>query len=573
MNLNKHLFFNPTLNKFIFQFRYDANMVNQIKAAFDYRVRNYNPQSKSWEVEKKAALHVLDFAKAQGFDIANSAKSILSEYERKTLLEIPELPDLKINIPLRMDPFPYQAKGMAFNILHRRVLVGDVQGLGKTVQAIGSVVGLELYPTLIISPAHLKLNWKQEFEMWSNWNAVVMNKDIAARPGQYLESGHVKAVIVNYESLMKYFVKEQLRSEAGKVMDVELNGLITYFKGLVVDEIHESNNPNSQRYKVIDKLSASEKLEIILLLSGTPIKNKLTELMHELQLLKVLDDFGGERGFRRKYLSIDKNDSLEYMAAMNDLQSRLRAKYYYRREKHEVLKELPDKFRQVIKVPITNRPEYDAVKADLKKYLEKVKGKSTAEIDQSMRAEMLVLMMTLLQVSARGKIQAVSEFIKSTIDQEEKILLFAHHKEVIETLSSKFHEPLKIIGGMTPEAKDNTVKAFQNDESKMLILISMKAGATGITLTAASNVAFIELPWTPDKIEQCEDRTHRIGQKSTVNSYIFIGENTLDERVYQVLVEKLNISKNALGVNDKTQTSVFTEGDMFHQLLMEVEKS
>jgi SWI/SNF-related matrix-associated actin-dependent regulator of chromatin subfamily A-like protein 1 len=573
----KNIFFEPTSKKFVVSFSYNAALVNSLKAEIDFKFRKYDIQKKEWYVTLDGKESLERWARANGFNIASSAmQHFTANNASLRSFEIPDMPGLKIEIPLKMDPFPYQKVGMAYNIQNRGVMVGDVPGLGKTAQAIGSVTGLDLFPVLIICPNHLKINWREEWEMWTNKRAVLMTDRLATHPTHYFDSGLVHAVIVNYESLPKYFAKDMKRSEESKkVVEVELNGLEKHFKAIIWDESHECCNPKTIRYKISDKISKSDNLEMRLALTGTPIKNKLSELMYQLRLVDALKHFGGQKGFAQRYVGYERGKFgvKENPQNIEELQYMLRKHCYYRREKHEVLKDLPDKFRQVIKVEITNRAEYEHAEKNFVNYLTEMKKKTPEEIEKSLRAEIMVQMMHLIMISAKGKIQAASAFIKDMNVQEEKIVMFFHHREIHAALEAEFPNSVSIVGGMNIDDKDRSVKSFQNDAGTMNIFCSMMAAATGITLTASSKPCFIELPWTPDKIEQCEDRTHRIGQKDSVNAYYFVGEKTIDEKMYQIISQKRELAKKVTGADDRVETSVMGASDLFSDLIASFTKS
>jgi SWI/SNF-related matrix-associated actin-dependent regulator 1 of chromatin subfamily A len=568
----RNIFFDTSKNKFIVKFSYDAKLVDSIKASIDYKQRRYDIERKEWHVNKEAHKELHEWGELNGFNIAGTALQHMKDVvnAKVAAFEIPDMPEGNINIPLKVEPYLYQKQGIAYNLTHDNVLIGDPPGVGKTIQAIATILGADVFPCLVICPNHLKLNWKQEVENLTTKKAVLINEKVLKHASQYFDSGYIQFGIINYESLPKYFAHEMKRSEVtNKVTNVELNGFEKQFRSVIWDEVHECNNTKTQRYKISIAISKSPLIKKRLALSGTPIKNKLSELMNELRLIDALGTFGGTKGFAARYVGFEKTKfgSKERPQNLEELQYLLRKNCYYRREKHEVLKQLPDKLRQIIKVDIDNRREYEEALHNFKQFLEEKKRLNPDEIEKSMRAEILVQMMYLIQISARGKMKAIKDFIEDMNSQGEKVVTFCHHKEVRESFMEKFPEAVQIAGGMTIEEKDKSVKSFQNDESVMNIIVSMKAGSTGITLTAASKVVSIELPWTPDILEQCEDRCHRIGAKDTVNAYYFLGENTIDEKMYEIINKKRMLSKSALGTNEKVETMVHGSNDIFSELL------
>ena len=134
-------------------------------------------------------------------------------------------------------------------------------------------------------------------------------------------------------------------------------------------------------------------------------------------------------------------------------------------------------------------------------------------------------------------------YIKDFIEENGKLVIFAHHKEFVEILMRELKEytPVKIVGGMEIEDKQSSIDAFQNSVNCKVIICSLKAAGVGITLTAGSYVAFLELGWTPGEHDQAEDRLHRIGQKDNVTCFYFLVENTIEGTIYNLIQDKRKI--------------------------------
>jgi SWI/SNF-related matrix-associated actin-dependent regulator 1 of chromatin subfamily A len=155
-------------------------------------------------------------------------------------------------------------------------------------------------------------------------------------------------------------------------------------------------------------------------------------------------------------------------------------------------------------------------------------------------AEELMRIGALKQIAARGKVKAVREWVQSFLETDEKLVLFAHHKEVIEALREAFPEAAVLRGSDSTRARQDAVDRFQNNPECRLFIASLMAGGVGITLTAASHVAFIEYPWRPADLLQGEDRIHRIGQEAeSVNVWHFVAERTVDEDIIELLNSKM----------------------------------
>ena len=164
----------------------------------------------------------------------------------------------------------------------------------------------------------------------------------------------------------------------------------------------------------------------------------------------------------------------------------------------------------------------------------------------------------LKQIAAKGKLKAVSDFIHNIIDGErgEKFVLFAYLKDVVETLKEEFPDAVTVTGSDTTDQKQEAVDRFQNNPECKLIILNYKSGGTGLTLTASSRVGFIEFPWTYSDCEQAEDRCHRNGQKNAVNCYYFIGDETIDRYMYDVVKSKKDMANEVTGTTTQIAESV-----------------
>lgn len=452
---------------------------------------------------------------------------------------------------MRLTPYDYQLQGVRYALEKKRCIFGDQPGLGKTLQAICTLVKAhresetygETFPALVVCPAALKINWQREFEKFAGIEAVILcdkNRDNWHRSG-------AKVFITNYESLKKFFVKTTGKGLRVTMRSIKFDERIGLFKSVILDESHKCKSPSTQQSKFAQGICKGK--EWILALTGTPVVNNNTDLIQQLKILGRLDDdFGGYYRFMERYCAGFKMSS-----HLKELNYRLRKCGFFRREKSAVLTQLPDKMRQYILCPLTNRDEYNDAQADLVSYLMKYRDATDQEITTALRGEMMVKLSILKEISARGKIKAVSDFIHSVVDGGEKLIMFAYLKEVVTALKEQFPGAVTVTGSDTTAQKQQAVDRFQNDPDCRLIILNYKSGGTGLTLTAASRVGFIEFPWTYSDCEQAEDRAHRNGQKNAVNCYYFLGDKTVDEYMYKVIQGKKKIADTVTGT--KTQVA------------------
>lgn len=526
-------------------FDYNQSILNDIKLIPG---RQFNYQDKSWFVPMSSRSFINQLAKTHRFQIGDkpAPKPI-------TNMRIPEMPILEQDIPLKRQLFGYQRQGVAYNLIHKKTILGDAPGLGKTAQAIATVIAAQAFPCLVICPSSLKINWEREFEMWGNHKATILSDSIKDTWDMLFQMRYADIFIVNYESLKKYFVAEinQPIGENGKKVPLRLNHIkfkskIKLFKSVVCDESHRVKDVKTQTTKFVKGITVGK--DYVYLLTGTPVVNKPDDLLSQIGILDRMNDFGGYQNFKANYC--DNNDRFQ------ELNYLLKKNCFYRREKADVLKELPPKMRQIVLCDITTRKEYNDALSDLEDYLKRYRQASDAQIQKSMKGEIMVRIGILKNISARGKIKDAIEYISDVIDSGEKLILFTHLREVQDMIMKSFPAAVSILGDDDTATRQKNVDRFQTDPKVQLIVCSIKAAGVGITLTASSRVAFLELPWHPADCEQCEDRAHRIGQLDSVSCVYLLGKDTIDEHIYDIIDKKRSVSNAITGARDDVEMSI-----------------
>ena len=161
-----------------------------------------------------------------------------------------------------------------------------------------------------------------------------------------------------------------------------------------------------------------------------------------------------------------------------------------------------------------------------------------AKVAAALRAEQLARLNYLRRLAARGKLRAAIAWIEDFVASGEPLVVFAHHREVQQALIERFPDAAHVLGVDDLEARAAAVDDFQRPDGPLLVVCSMEAASQGITLVRASNVAFVELDWTPARHDQAEDRCHRIGQQDAVTAYYLLAAETIDEQMANVLRRK-----------------------------------
>jgi len=261
-----------------------------------------------------------------------------------------------------------------------------------------------------------------------------------------------------------------------------------------------------------------------------------------------LNKFGGSKGYKMRYCEGGYGAS-----NLKELNFLLNKHCFFRREKKDVAKDLPEKQRQTILCDITTRTEYQKAKNEFVKYLEE-KGWDDKEIAKKLRGEIMVKMGELKRISALGKLAEVKEFVNEVLDSGEKLIVFCSLHAIVDAMLKEFPDAVTVTGRDSMEQKQRNIDAFQRNPDVKLIVCNIKAAGVGITLTASSRVAFIEYPWTYADCVQCEDRAHRIGQQNNVMCTYFLGQNTIDEKMFEMIKAKATTANTITGATDEMHT-------------------
>jgi SWI/SNF-related matrix-associated actin-dependent regulator of chromatin subfamily A-like protein 1 len=423
------------------------------------------------------------------------------------------------DLPLGGELHPFQRAGVRYALERRRTFIADEQGLGKTVQALATLEADGAFPAVVVCPASMKLTWERESRHWLPHRSVAV---LGGRTGSAWENGAQSAeiVVLNYDIL-------EAHAE-------QLIGLDP--RALVLDESHYVKNPGARRTKVA--LELSEQLPdgaLRLALTGTPILNRAEELVAQLRVLGRLREFGSGARLTRRFRSAGSDDRLHW---------NLRAHCYVRRTKQQVLPQLPAKRHDTVPVLLSNERDYRLAERDVIAWLQTLPldlRSIDAKVAAALRAEQLVRLNHLRQLAVNGKLPTALAWIADFLASGEPLVVFAEHVAVQKAVLERFPGSVHILGSDSAQARQDAVDAFQREDGPQLIMCAMKAASQGITLTRASNVAFLELDWTPARHDQAEDRLHRIGQDSAVTAWYLLAPDTIDETMAELLERKRSL--------------------------------
>lgn len=535
---------------FFLEFPYTPEVVEKVREIPSAR---YIAPSRVWTVRLSDSVELLE-AIRNFPDVQADEKSVELFTEAELAIEAIQASkahDAEIEIDgLTGQLLPFQRAGVAYALRAKRTFIADEMGLGKTVQAIATLQASEAFPALIVAPAALKMNWEREVKKW------IPNRTVEILTGTTPRTTTADVMVINYDILHAW-------AES-----------FTELKGLVFDESHYIKNATTRRAKAAIELSDRiAEGGTVLCLSGTPVLNNATELIPQLRVLDRLKDFGGVKAFKRRY---------GYGGNLTELNRKLRSTCYVRRRKSEVLTELPAKRWSdiVVEGDSATMKEYRHAEENLISYLA---GKAheyaiesgatdiearNAAWEAQMRAaaaEHLVAITNLKKIAARAKMEAAEEWITDFLESGKKLVTFGWHRATVDMVAEKFANGLKVQGGMDDAQRQSCVDSFQTDESQKVISCSIKAAGVGLTLTAASDVLFLEQGWTPADMEQAADRCHRIGQTDSVTAWNLLCADTIDEYIAELIANKRALVDAATeGGSDQEQASVL--GDLLVRL-------
>ncbi len=476
-----------------------------------------------------------------GFSLDDKLENMLSDYNVAEVYN--SLPEIEVP-GIKRKLFSFQQKGVAYMDLRKgRSLLADEMGLGKTIQALAYLqLHPEVRPAIIVCPASLKMNWKRETRRWLSPIPII--RIIEGRK-IYVIDKHVNIIIINYDILQSWV--KSLKKLKPKI--------------IITDECHLYKNKKALRTKAVQLLAKD--VQKFIAISGTPIVSRPIEIYNAVSIINP-NLFPSYWGFAKRYCDAKYTGfGWDFKGAthMEELHSILSESIMIRRTKKEVLKDLPEKIRSFVPMEMDNWDEYMSAKHDFINFVGKTKGQEAA--DRISNAEQLSQIEALKQIAVRGKLKQAIAWIKNFLESGDKLVIFAVHKFVIQILMDAFPNiAVKIDGSVqntirNPE-RDKNVRDFQSKPNIKLIVGNIQAMGVGFTLTAASHVVFLELPWTPGELSQAIDRLHRIGQRRLVNIWFLLANDTIEEDIARLLDKKLEVVNKILDGVDVEEESMLS---------------
>jgi len=499
----------------------------------------WDPDWKCWHTEK-----IENAEKLQRF-AGNSTNDILTQKIAELNMNVGKSSALSstidIPVPDGLKYLPFQKAGIEYCQNKKSVLLADEMGLGKTIQTIGVInLNPKINNVIVVCPASLKINWRRELEKW-----LVRPYSISVLDTKN-KNTDADIIICNYEMLSKF--KDVLDSK---------------WDLLIVDECHYIKNYKTKRSQSVQQIAGNSTDRIFI--TGTPIVNRPSELY------SIISTLGFRMGFwdyMKKYANAYQTQfgwDMSGASNLSELQELLRKNIMVRRLKKDVLTELPPKRRHIISIPETGltkyiktekqfTDKYNILVSELKreqKHAEEsgndAEYKNAVNKMTTARNIHFSEMSRIRHETAVAKIPFTVDYISDMLENTDKLVVFAHHHDVIEGIQAAFPDISVVLTGQTNQTdRQKAVDKFQTDPSCKLFIGSIQAAGVGITLTASNNVVFAELDWVPGNMSQAEDRCHRIGTVGSVLIQHLVIDGSIDSLMATKLIQKQEIIEQAL---------------------------
>ena len=518
-------------------FSYDRVKVTSVKQVPGI---TWDAKTKAWRSPMTSVDEALDFCRRFDLSVPPELLAHADEVAERTsaLIHASRATDADIEVA-GLPLLGYQRAGVQYALDARRCFIADDMGLGKTIQSIATVEAAGAYPVAVICPPSLVLNWKAEYAKWLPEKNVAVVTDRKSFP----DKGTYDVVVLGWSNIAHW--AEQVKGH----------------QALIADESHYAKSYDAQRTKAVVKVAKTVPADgLVLALTGTPVTNKPAEYAAQLEMLGRLKDFGGKMGFYRRYCAAFRDKwghwHLEGNSNLDELNEKLRSTCYVRRVKEQVLLDLPPVVHapMVISGASAAMTEYRKAEANIVEWLVERAAQIAEELGVSVKSakvrarmaaesnEHLVRMSVLRRLAARAKMEAINEWVEQVVGEGRKVVIAAHHREIVDELSHRFGG-LRIQGGQDVAEVEEHKARFMKEScaAAPVIVLSIQAAKTGHTLTSAQDVLFVELPWNWADVEQTYSRCHRLGQEGSVTATYMLAAGTVDEEIYDMVQRKRSV--------------------------------
>ncbi len=453
---------------------------------------------------------------------------------------------------LKTELLPYQLDGIAFALGAGRAVLADDMGLGKTIQGVGVAELLAreagIRKVLVICPTSLKSQWRSEIERFSDRSCQLVMGAMAERPAQY--DNEAFYTVCNYEQVLR----DLLAIERVK------------WDLIILDEGQRIKNWEAKTTNVVKRL----KSPFALVLSGTPLENRIDELYSVVQFVDDRRLGPAFRFFNRHRVTDEKGKVLGYKN-LDQLRKHL-APILLRRTREQVLTQLPERTTEIVRIEPTD--EQLGIHAAQMKIVASIVRKSFISEMDLLRLRQALLMCRMAanstylcnkrEPSYSSKLARLEELLEQSFAENgRKAVLFSEWttmlelvEEILRRLKLKY---VRLDGSVPQRQRQQLVNEFQT-KSDCRLFITTNAGSTGLNLQAASAVINCDLPWNPAVLEQRIARAHRMGQKQPVHAFLLVTEQTLEESLLTTLSAKKDLALAALDVDSEVDEVSLVSG-------------
>lgn len=542
ITLKKAVFPKKFTNAYVLSFNYDASTVDLIKSLSN---RTYVPDSHEWEIPESELVNVGKMFSNRLFfedpSLEKKVVALIAEDLTSCLSAKDRLYGIKpeSDFVFKTKPLPHQIEAFNYGLKRHQLLLCDEQGLGKTKESIDITVSKkdELNKVLVVCGVNsVRFNWAQEISIHSDEKSIILGNehDVLSDLERWLNDDTTYFGIINIEKLRK----TEIISKISVYIKSQKIG------GVIVDEVHKIKNPKTQQGKAVANNLRDAKFKIGL--TGTPITN------NPLDLWNILNWLGATRdnyfAFRNKYVILGGWEGKQVMGFKNldnlnaDLQQIM-----LRRTKNDVI-DLPPKIykNEYIELSAQEKKEYKEQQNHISMIIKKIEDEN-GDIKEKEVPNILGLLIRLREAtsginsSVKSKIERLVElYTEEYLPLKRKIIVFTNFTETVKDVVDSLAEynPLFVTGNVPLEERQQKVNLFQSSSEHNIIVGTIGAMGTGLTLNKASAVIFIDKSYSYADNLQAEDRAHRIGTEHSVNVISLIAKNTIDENIESILANK-----------------------------------
>lgn len=444
---------------------------------------------------------------------------------------------------LKTELLPYQMDGIAFAVGVGRAIIADDMGLGKTIQGIGVAELLaqdvDISKVLIICPASLKSQWRLEIKKFSDRTCQLVLGKAHERAEQY--DGPAFFTICNYEQVLR------------DILSIET----VKWDLIILDEGQRIKNWAAKTSMLVKSLKST----FALVLTGTPIENRLDELFSIIEFINDRRLGPAFRFFNRYRVTNEKGRLLGYKN-LDDLREKLKP-ILLRRTRNKVIKDLPPRTTEIRRIPPTD--EQLEIHNGHKRIVSTIITKKYISEMDLLRLQKALLMCRMAANSTflvdkdppgySSKLDELEVLLDQLMGEEDrKIVLFSEWTTMLNLIQPLLEKRrlnyVRLDGSVPQKKRQGLMHQFQRDPECRLF-ITTNAGSTGLNLQAANTVINVDLPWNPAILEQRIGRAHRMGQKRPVQIYLLVTEETLEESLLATLSAKQALFLAALDPDSK----------------------